>query len=173
MLTQKKELMLGLGVFALSIALLIVIIPETVVSPGVVANAVLAPSFWPNVVSGMMCLIGGLMVVQRMLERSETESSTPVSEVKGKAQEAQSSMETAVRMLWFVAMLVGYYSLIPVIGLPASSVAAFLFFSLFQCRSTYRMTVLSVGLILPLILYVFFFHIAGVDIPQGDYWRLP
>ncbi|MGA0808991.1 MAG: hypothetical protein ACO3PI_08080, partial [Burkholderiaceae bacterium] len=33
--------------------------------------------------------------------------------------------------------------------------------------------VLSVSILLPLVLYTFFLHVAGVSIPQGELIRLP
>jgi hypothetical protein len=45
--------------------------------------------------------------------------------------------------------------------------------SAFLVGTTYTKTAIICSIVLPLILYLFFAHVAGVAIPQGDYVRLP
>ncbi|MEH6825298.1 MAG: tripartite tricarboxylate transporter TctB family protein [Motiliproteus sp.] len=163
MLAKRNEYSLGIGVVLFSMALILYIIPQLVVSPRNVANAVLAPDFWPNVIAWMMLAIGIGIVAQQFLNKDKSK----------KAAKGIPSRVYFIRLFKFMAFMAGYYALIPLLGMVWASSLAFIVFSIVIADSRYRVTAVIVGILLPLALYAFFYHGAGVDIPQSNYMRLP
>jgi hypothetical protein len=163
MISTRRDFWVGAGVVFLSLVLIIYFIPQFVVAPKYVRNVVLSPVFWPSVISWMMLFIGGGILVSQYLERGCVSSKTEPDAAKG----------AYVRILVFGLFLIVYYILMPVLGMVLSSTLAFIVFSIFMAGTKHRKTAVIVGVLLPLALYAFFYHVAGVNIPQGELMRLP
>lgn len=163
MLAKRTEYSLGIGVVLFSMALILYIIPQLVVSPRNVTNAVLAPGFWPNVIAWMMLVIGMGIVAQQFLNKDKPKQAT-----KGIPERVY-----FFRLVKFMAFMAGYYALIPLLGMVWTSSLAFIAFSIVIADTRHRVAAVTVGILLPLALYAFFYHGAGVDIPQSNYMRLP
>ncbi|MDO6564375.1 tripartite tricarboxylate transporter TctB family protein [Amphritea sp. 1_MG-2023] len=164
MLINIKELYLGFAIFISAILLMIFIIPFAVVTPNHVAHAVLSPSFWPNAIAWMLLLLGGGILIKTALYKENKEKVSSVF---------NEEVFKWLRLALFASFLAVFYWLLPDLGMIWGSSVAYLIFSLLICRTQHRVAAVSVGLLLPLGLYVFFYHIAGVDIPQSDFVRLP
>ncbi|QCY09562.1 tripartite tricarboxylate transporter TctB family protein [Pseudomonas sp. MPC6] len=164
MLINKKELVVGGGVFASGLLFILFLIPVAVVSPQSIAIAVLDPAFWPKVVSWVLLILGICMMLNIMLNRR--------SEPHANSFET-TSCETAFRMSVFVVFLSGYYLLLPYLGMVWGSSIAYIILSIAFCKTGYRFTAVAVGILLPAALYAFFYHVAGIDIPQSEFARLP
>lgn len=163
MVNIKRDWLVGLLVFVFSLSLLLYFIPQYVDSPRTVRDVVLSPVFWPTVIAWIMLIIGVGMLIVQYLERGN----------KVAEDEHEKQKESCTRLLMFSAFLAGYYLLLPVLGMIWTSSLAFIVFSIFISGTEYRKTAVSVGILLPLALYVFFYHVAGVNIPQSDFMRLP
>lgn len=163
MVNIKRDWLVGLLVFVFSLSLLLYFIPQYVDSPRTVRDVVLSPVFWPTVIAWIMLIIGIGMLIVQYLERGN----------KVAEDEHEKQKESCTRLLMFSAFLAGYYLLLPVLGMIWTSSLAFIVFSIFISGTEYRKTAVSVGILLPLALYVFFYHVAGVNIPQSDFMRLP
>lgn len=163
MVNIKRDWLVGLLVFVFSLSLLLYFIPQYVDSPRTVRDVVLSPVFWPTVIAWIMLVIGVGMLIVQYLERGN----------KVAEDEHEKQKESCTRLLMFSAFLAGYYLLLPVLGMIWTSSLAFIVFSIFISGTEYRKTAVSVGILLPLALYVFFYHVAGVNIPQSDFMRLP
>ncbi|MBU2966764.1 tripartite tricarboxylate transporter TctB family protein [Amphritea sp. 2_MG-2023] len=161
MLTNKKDLSFGFCLFFAALALMFYIIPFAVMTPNNVAHAVLSPKFWPNAIAWMLLLLGGGMLIKAFLYREEREATTGIAIGKW------------LRLAVFAAFLAAFYLLLPELGMIWGGSLAYLIFSLLICRTEHRVAAVCVGLMLPIALYMFFYHIAGVDIPQSDFMRLP
>lgn len=127
----------------------------------------MSPSFWPTIIAWMMLAIGVGVLVSRYMERKHIEE-----ESEETSEEAISASQY-FRLLLIFALFFGYYLLMPVLGMIWSSSLAFVIFAIFLSRTEYRKTAILVGLLLPVMLYAFFYHVAGVNIPQSDFMRLP
>jgi putative tricarboxylic transport membrane protein len=68
--------------------------------------------------------------------------------------------------------MVAYFLVMPHIGMVFSSVIAYVAFVAIIGFPRKTSTIVS-AIILPLLLYGFFNHVAGVPIPQADFFRLP
>lgn len=156
------QLRLGIGACLTALFLALVGIPNWVSSPSNVRNIVLSPVFWPYILSALTGLVGvGLIFASR---------NTPLAPEDEPAQsfDAQAVFRLAALAL---IMVITMYAL-PRLGMVWSTmivfgVTAFLF------RTRHPVTALVCAVIIPLALYVFFAHVAGVGIPQGNFVRLP
>jgi putative tricarboxylic transport membrane protein len=164
MAIDRKELVIGGGVFVFAILLILFLIPGAVVSPRSVSIEVLNPAFWPKIVSWGL-LILGLFMLMNIFLKAKTGSCDYSS--------GKYSARSFFRLSVLVVFLAGYYLILPYIGMVWASSIAYILLSMVFCKTGYRMTAVAVGIILPAALYAFFYHVAGVDIPQSEFARLP
>lgn len=161
---SRLDLNTRLGIVALAAAafLAFIAIPNWVSSPSNVRNIVLSPTFWPYILSGFLALTGlGLM-----LARYTPDPSDAVTEDGGEG--------TAPWLrLAGLAVIMGLtmYGL-PRLGMVWTCMLAFAA-SAFMFRTRFPKTALVCAVLIPLILYAFFAHVAGVAVPQGEFVRLP
>lgn len=154
---------LGIAACLIALFLIFVGIPKAVSSPSNVQNIVLAPTFWPYVLSGITGLIGIGLVISGRRE-------TPVKPTEDNSAEdnAHGWMRLAVLAL---IMIITMYAL-PRLGMVWTTMLIFIV-TAFLFRTRHPRTALLCAILIPLGLYVFFAHVAGVGIPQGNYVRLP
>lgn len=157
----KTEFQVGAASIALGVFLLVIGIPYGVSSPSNIQKIVLSPLFWPQVLSGALILLGiGLLISARGAPVSEDERT--IFDMKG-----------GVARLAIVAVtMIVYYLLIPVLGMVWASMVVFAVVA-FLVKTRHPWAALAAAVVVPLILYAFFAHVAGVAVPQGDLVRLP
>lgn len=163
----KRDTLVGFLITIFSLLLIFYFIPNYIDSPAFVRKVVLSPVFWPTIIGWLMLIIGVGILISQYLNRN------PEVLTKIKASYDDKPSKSYGKLLVFVIFMIAYYLLIPVIGMVWSSCIAFIIFSIFISGTEHRKTAIIVGLILPLALYVFFYHVAGVNIPQSDLMRLP
>jgi putative tricarboxylic transport membrane protein len=178
------------GLFSLGLGLLLHfwLIPNFISVPGNMARAVLSPAFWPEILAVMAMLVGVFVLVGAFkqstdaIQHQETSSLISASEEKetfsaavtadsssNGQQEPQSNL---LRLTAFVVAMVLYAKYLDYLGMALASVLMLL--ASFYLVGERRIgLVLSVSVLLPLVLYAFFLHVAGVSIPQGELIRLP
>ncbi len=69
-------------------------------------------------------------------------------------------------------ILVVYLAAVPWIGLVWASIPAFIAVA-FLIQTRHPKTAVIAAILVPLVLYAFFAHVAGVAVPQGEFVRLP
>lgn len=159
---QTIQTRLGIGACLVAAFLVFVGIPGWVSSPSNVQNIVLAPTFWPYVLSALTGLIGlGLILAGRSAGRIVAEEDHDPADAR-----------SWPRLLALaVIMAVTMYAL-PRLGMVWTCMLVFAATAfLFQTR--HRVTAIVCAVVIPLALYAFFAHVAGVGIPQGNFVRLP
>lgn len=157
----KSEAQVGIAAIVMAAFLLLVGIPYGVAKPSNIRNIVLSPTFWPQILAGLLALAGiGLLITARSSEPREFEGS--LLDVGG-----------GVSRLAGVAILMGaYYWLIPLLGMVWASMLAFGgVAALVQTR--HPLAAAASAVVIPLLLYAFFAHVATVAVPQGEFVRLP
>jgi len=146
----------------MSLGLILIGIPYGVSSPSNVSNIVLAPTFWPYALAGFTGLTGvGLLLVGRRTDPSIIFNDEPTSNERGWLRLA------ALAFIMMVTMLV-----LPSLGMVWTTMLVFAV-TAFLFRTRHPRTAVICAIVIPLALYVFFAHVAGVGIPQGDYLVLP
>ncbi|MGA1473173.1 MAG: tripartite tricarboxylate transporter TctB family protein [Burkholderiaceae bacterium] len=181
-----RQQSISVGLFSLGLGLLLHfwLIPNFVSVPGNMARAVLSPAFWPEILAVMAMLAGVFVLVGAFKQSSETQVSdaSPSSDAPaGESSSASSSQaldqevsprSDLIRLLTFLAAMALYAKYLDYLGMVLASILMLLvsFYLLGEKRIG---LVLSVSILLPLVLYAFFLHVAGVSIPQGELIRLP
>ena len=151
----------GLFSLILSLFLFFVAIPFGVTAPSNVTKVVLSPVFWPEVLSILLGITGiALMFAGRTTTDVESEDNEPAT--KGSYQ----------RLLLLAVLMCAYIFAIPNLGLVWTSMIAFVALAVL-IKSSHPKTAVISAIVIPLILYLFFAHVAGMAIPQGDFLRLP
>jgi len=154
---------LGVGAIAVSAFLLIIAIPGWVSTPSNVPNIILSPLFWPNTLAALTGVIGlGMILTSRNKPNIQENNASDVE-----------NRRAAYLRLVYSALIMGVTMFaLPRIGLVWAAMLAFASFAALV-RTSHPKTALITAVLLPLFLYVFFAHVAGVAIPQGNYVRLP
>ena len=152
-----------LGLVALLVAafLALVAIPTWVFSPSNVQNIILSPTFWPYILSGFLALTGVLLLVMP----------DPVDR-SAEAKENAGSEGAWLRLLGLAVIMAITMFALPRLGMVWTCMLAFLA-TAFMFRTRYPKAAVVCAVAIPLVLYAFFAHVAGVAIPQGNFVRLP
>lgn len=163
MTDRDIQLRLGIGAIIASALFIFVAIPMLVSAPSNVRNIVLSPLFWPYALAGFTGLTGlGLVVAGLRAAKPETKAESDVDD---------RSMAFMRLLAVAIIMLVIVYAM-PRLGLVWTAMLAFAA-TAFLVRTSHPITALVCAVVVPLALYFFFAHVAGVAIPQGNFVRLP
>ncbi len=159
-MARNSHFQIGLAALALSLFLVLVGIPYGVTSPSNVPKMVLSPVFWPYVLCGVLALTGvGLIVTASF---AEAEPVNKPAEMPG----------GYLRLALLGILGVLYVGSIGTLGMVWASVLAFIALA-FLIKTRHPVVALIAAVLVPLALYAFFAHVAGVAIPQGDFVRMP
>lgn len=160
-MSAKSHRQIGVAAIVFAIFLYLVGIPYGVTAPSNVQNIVLSPLFWPRILAVLLALGGiGLLLTSRRLDNEDHESFL-------------GGVEGALLRLGLMALLMILYVLAaPVLGMVWTSMLAFVSLA-FLIKTRHPVAAVLAAIFVPLILYAFFAHVAGVAIPQGDFVRLP
>lgn len=165
MTTKSLHLRVGIATVLAAVFLAAYAIPNFVFAPSNVRNIVLSPTFWPYVLTGLTALTGlGLIATAFLGDLSgfDTEAEIDYSDGSGPW------MRLAGLAVIMVLIMVG----LPRLGMVWTCMLAFVACA-FLFRTRHPIAALVCAVIVPLLLYAFFAHVAGVAIPQGDFVRLP
>lgn len=157
-----SSVVLGVGIIAFAILLDIYLIPTWVITPENVSIVVLSPDFWPFIISSLLVIGGVLLLLQYIFvtRRVEPVDLKPVE------------LGPSVRVALVAVLMVFYYLVMPWLGMVWSSVIAYLLFVAIIGFPRKVMAII-ISIAMPLLLYGFFNHVAGVPIPQAEFLVLP
>lgn len=160
---KQVQTRLGLGAIAFSLFLILAAIPNWVSEPSNVPHLVLSPTFWPYTLSALMGLTGlGLLVTGLSQTAGGETVGEPISD-SGKGYMRLAAMGVVMICAMF---------LMSRLGMVWTSMLIFIA-SIFILKTRYPIAAVICAIAIPLVLYAFFAHVAGVAIPQGDFVRLP
>ena len=160
----SRPIELGLSIFFILFALFLwlVLIPFGIDAPSSMRSILLSPRFWPTILAAGLLLLGVLLGAAT-LRRKTGDRHDPF--------EGFTSPEYG-RLAGFVVLLAAYFEAIPWLGMVWSSVLCFAAV-VFLTGAQNKAIGLACALVLPIVLFGFFYHIAGVNIPQSELLRLP
>jgi putative tricarboxylic transport membrane protein len=162
MLRIHSSIWLGAGMLLFALLLVEFLIPTWVITPGNVRKIVLSPDFWPYIVAALLGIGGVVLLLQyyfvtRPLKIPEEHEDVPGGNM---------------RIVLVAVLMAIYYLLLPYLGMIIASVLAYVaFIAVIGLPRKVAATIIAV--VLPLLLFGFFDHVAGVPIPQPDFFRLP
>lgn len=168
MIVNRKDIWLGLGIIAFGIFLLVHAIPAYVSSPSNVRALVLSPTFWPTIIAWLIILLGGVLILSRMF-------GPPVSMSEENAMlavEGDEQFYAWLRLAAAAIVMTGLVYAMPVFGMVITTGLAFAAFAA-MVMTPRPITAFIMAIVLPLVLYAFFVHVAGVSVPQGRFLTLP
>lgn len=154
-----RQTAIGIVAILVAVFLLLVAIPGYVSSPSNVRNVVLSPLFWPYTLAGLTALIGLGLVITGLWSAEEPASPATVPGARRRL---------AIMAVIMVLTMLG----LPRLGMVWTAMLAFAA-TAFLVRTEHPATALVCAVMVPLVLYGFFAHVASVAIPQGDFVRLP
>ena len=160
---RKLQIQLGFGAIAASGFLLVIAIPGWVSTPSNVPNIILSPLFWPNTLAALTGVIGLGMILTSWNKPAQKD--VAVSDVKDRRG-------AFIRLLICAVIMAVTIFAMPRLGLVWTAMLVFASVAA-VVRTSHPKTAMVSAILIPLLLYVFFAHVAGVAIPQGNYVRLP
>lgn len=164
---------LGLGIIAFAAFILLIAIPYGINSPANVDIIFLSPKFWPLIIACVVALLGALLVMEHMVaRRNNGDAATPDAEETEEVAAERAELTPWLRLAGIGALMAGLILATPVLGMVWTSMVCFILFGVLV-RTPRPIATLIVAIVLPLVLYAFFSHVAGVPVPQGDFVRLP
>jgi hypothetical protein len=156
MAPARRDLLLGLGVAAFALFLLLVLIPNGIAVPKGVRAAVLSTTFWPTVIARGLLLLGVLLAAES-LPRARLEQGSPM----------RLEPDASLRVFAGAVLMLAYWWLVPKLGLVVSSMLAMLATGALA-RSPLPVALGATTVALPLLLWWLFCRIAGIPLPAGD-----
>ncbi len=165
---KSNDIWLGAGVVTFGIFLLVYAIPVLVSSPSNVRVLFLSPTFWPVIIAWMVIILGTMLIITTLF--------SPTAEGIGVAAADEMEREEVVfataRLAAAAIIMVGLVLATPILGMVLATGLAFA--SISAVVTTPRpIAAVIVAVVLPLVLYAFFAHVAGVSVPQGRFMTLP
>ena len=172
-MSQKanREIALGITIIVLAAIGAFIAIPVGIVMPENIAVLALAPDFWPLIVVAMAGLAGVAIAVHGVadLRQSRHAEATPMLSddyALDIDRDERPFLEALMRVAITIAVLFALYFAIPLAGIVLCTSAVLVFLTFFAGERRWRI-ILPVAVLLPLLLYVFFVHIANVPMPLG------
>lgn len=157
------QVQLGIGAILAALFLILYAIPNWVSSPSNVRNIVLSPLFWPYILGGLTGLVGlGLLLAGRQRMGGGAPVNKPIDDPR----------QGMLRLAAMAVLMVASFRVMPWLGLVWTSMLAFVALA-FLVRTRHPAAAVVCAVVVPLILYAFFAHVASVAIPQGELVRLP
>lgn len=151
---------LGLGALATALLLGFYAIPTWVSAPANIKNIILSPTFWPYVLTALLGMVSFALVITAW--RSKESNITTV----------ESEPKAWFRLLALAVIMLLTMFALPRLGMVLTTVILFAA-TAFLFKTRHPVIALVCALVFPFVLYLFFAHVAGVAIPQGNYIRLP
>lgn len=162
MLTRRIEFAFSLFVICFGLFLQFVAIPHGIVTPSSMRSILLSPTFWPTILAVALLVAGVLLAITQMRRTT----------VDGGDELEGFGLREVFRVAGFIILAAVYFEAIEWIGMVWASVLAFAAF-VFLTGAPNKVAGLVAAVILPILLFLFFYHVAGVNIPQSDVLRLP
>jgi len=177
-----KDIGLGAGAVLFGLFIVVFAVPNYVSSPSNVQAMVLAPTFWPTILGWITVLLGVIFMATSFIRPRFAVSEEDVSQQRNAAAGAVGGSDDAevgqtgaapwLRILALGVVMAGLVYAIPLVGMVWASMIAFGLMAIIV-RTPEPVSSVLVAILLPLALYAFFSHVAGVAVPQGEFITLP
>ena len=163
MTRRAVQIRLGIGACVTALFLILFAIPTWISAPSNVPKIILSPLFWPYALAGFSCLVGlGLILTGFRIP----DDGVPVND------RSDDPVAAWLRLAGMAVIMGLTMFLLPRLGMVWTCMLVFAA-TAFLVKTRHPVTALVCAVVIPLILYAFFAHVAGVAIPQGDFVRLP
>ena len=156
---ERLDLAFGVAIVVLALVTIYLFIPAGVV-PSQGPRA-LSPRFWPTLVAWFLAFAGAVVVAGAFLRATRAEGARDAE-----AEARDGRAPAILRGLAAVAGMYAFYFLLPHLGMLLASIL-FVILSSTLLGARNWVAVLSVGIGIPLVLYLFFTRVAATPLPKG------
>ena len=153
---MNKHFFSGVFMLAVGLLLLLLLIPFGIDTPKKIRYAALSPTYYPQIVALILSVIGAAIIFRnrkpfRMKEAEELDVAHPNAQI---------------RIITFLALLAAYALSLEFLGFVLSGALA-LATSLILAGERRAIFILVMSLLLPISLFLFFYKVAYVPVPNG------
>ena len=166
-----RDLWLGAGLAVLSALLYLVVIPVGVRVPASVRSPVMSPDFWPSIIALFLLGVSALLLLRGLIAWRRGQI-VPHRSTEALGDDESAGWNGRVRATAVIVLMFVYYWLILKIGLVPASMFAMLAVGLTTARPK-LIALLIATPALPMLIYLFFYEIARVPIPGGEWLVFP
>lgn len=166
MTLRTTQIRLGIAASLVAVFLTLVAIPNWVTSPSNVRNIFLAPTFWPYILTGFTAFCGVLLLLAGLRTDPEAVHADDTGD------DAKETPGAWFRLGALAVMMVLTMLVLSSVGMVWTAMCLFVA-TAFLFRTRHPVVAIVCAMLVPIVLYAFFAHVAGVAIPQGDFVRLP
>ena len=156
-----RERLIGVGVALLGLGIFFVLIPWGIDQPGNVEHIALAPDFWPQIIAVVMMALGVLQALKP----------TPDDDDEDGGEDFGRWLHRVPGLAVALGALFGFYVLIPPLGMVVPGVAIIFALMVFDGERRWVLAA-TVAAGVPILLYAFFVHVAGIPVPLGVFETL-
>jgi putative tricarboxylic transport membrane protein len=158
MTPNSRDVIVGFTVVLFAGFTLLVLIPQGIPTPGRTAPGQMLPDFWPRVITSGLVAIGVLIALLAIFAPT-------VEEAGEELDEPHPPMVATLKVVTAIVLMFGYLWLIQLIGMVVASMIAIPLFSVLYGERRVWIYV-PLAIVLPVLLYVFFRHVASIPIPD-------
>ena len=160
---RKKDLASGVLFCAIGVLAMFVLIPFGVQVPSTVKIRALSPDFWPILISGAVILAALALIFEAWFMPSQPSSEDDsLDATEFELDAAPAALRTGLLIIGLFA----FYLSLTTLGVVAASIILLIaLMLLFGERRPVLIGALGIGT--PILLYLFFRHVASVPIPLG------
>ena len=158
---MNKNMLSGLVMLGVGLLLLFVLIPLGVDTPKKIRYAALSPTYYPQIIALILCLIGAAIALQSWR--------APKTSAPAKALEepvTNTHPRAKIRIALFLGLLAFYAMALNSLGFVICGILV-LAASLTLAGERRISIIAPIALLLPILLFLFFYKVAYVPVPNG------
>ncbi|MFV0437254.1 MAG: tripartite tricarboxylate transporter TctB family protein [Desulfopila sp.] len=159
---MNRTLLIGCIGLTWSVLMFTIVLPRGITMPASVEMAALSPIFWPRIVIALAGLASAVLLMQGILAKG-----TKRTDAAQESSEYYRWPKATSRVAIAFALILAAYLSIDFFGLVIPSILALAILMWFAGeRSIFK--IVTVAMLVPIMLLVFFQYVANVPIPLGD-----
>ncbi|WP_037313525.1 tripartite tricarboxylate transporter TctB family protein [Ruegeria halocynthiae] len=164
---KTKDLITAILFIVSGLAAIFALIPSGVIVPGSVQISALSPDFWPYTIAwGVVISSAFLLLETFMLKVPEgDEDATEDAEYK------LETLPSTLRIVILIFALFLFYFALTTVGIVAGSIVLMPTMMLYFGERKWKYIV-PLSILIPIGLYLFFLHVAGIPMPLGIFETL-
>lgn len=165
----KKDSYLGLCIVGLGLLIYFWLIPLGVATPSRISNPALSPTFWPEIIALLLCFFGLFLTIESLVQ---TKSKQFIKDAEA-AGDSGALIEHGIAWRPAAALffIIPYYLSVVNLGLLLPSIVAFIAYSFLAGENRILAPVIC-GVIIPVVITIFFIKAANTLIPLGPLGHL-
>lgn len=164
-INRPKDLITAILFIALGSGTVFLLIPNGVIVPSSVQIPALSPDFWPYTIAWGVVVSSAFLLLEALLLKVPGDG----SDDEDSAAEAQYKLDTlpgTLRMVVLILALFLFYFALTHLGVVVSSIVLIPTMMLYFGERNWKY-ILPLSLLIPVGLYLFFLHVAGIPMPLG------